>query len=91
MLVADPDAAGTGLILFPQADSLPAVLAGPLPASGLAPEDAAGLLAAVRPCHLLPEHGAGWFGRPGRAPAGTGHSRSGGRAGLVAAVPSSQL
>lgn len=25
----------------------------------------AALQAAVRPCPLLPEHGAGWFGRPG--------------------------
>ena len=59
------DLPGTGLILFPQAGALPAVWAGPLPAAGLDPDDAAALLAAVRPCGLLPEHGAGWFGRPG--------------------------
>ena len=65
LLVTDPDVpSGTGLILFPRAGTLPAVWAGPVPASGLAPGDAAALLAAVRPCPLLPEHGAGWFGRP---------------------------
>jgi alpha-galactosidase len=64
-LIADRDAAGTALILFPRADSLPAVWAGPLPAAGLDPDDAAALLAAVRPTPLLPEHGEGWFGRPG--------------------------
>jgi alpha-galactosidase len=64
--VADPDtASGTGLILFPQVAALPAVWAGPLPATGLRPDDAAALLAPVRPCSLLPEHGDGWFGRPG--------------------------
>jgi alpha-galactosidase len=74
-LVADPAAAGTGLILFPRPDSLPAVWVGPVPPTGLDPGDAAGLLAATRPCSLLPEHGTGWFGRPGLA----GHRlRSGG-------------
>jgi alpha-galactosidase len=57
--------AGTGLILFPRPGSLPAVWAGPVPAAGLDPADAAALLAAARPCALLPEHGRGWFGRPG--------------------------
>jgi alpha-galactosidase len=66
LLVALPDAAcGTGLILFPQEDALPAVWAGPLPAAGLDPRDVAALQAAVRPCTLLPEHAQGWFGRPG--------------------------
>jgi len=66
LLVAGPGAsAGTGLILFPRPGALPAVWAGPLPAAGLDPADAAALLAAVRPCALLPEHGLGWFGRPG--------------------------
>ncbi len=66
LLVADPDAASrTGLILFPRTDALPSVWAGPLPASGLQPGDAAALLTAVQPCPLLPEHGQGWFGRPG--------------------------
>jgi alpha-galactosidase len=66
LLVAGSDTpAGTGLILFPRPGSLPAVWAGPVPAAGLDPADAATLLAAVRPCALLPEHGLGWFGRPG--------------------------
>ncbi|MGH3068048.1 MAG: alpha-galactosidase [Streptosporangiaceae bacterium] len=66
MLVTASDiTAGTGLILFPQPGSLPAAWAGPVPAGGLEPGDVAALLAAVRPCTLLPEHGAGWFGRPG--------------------------
>src|SRR5215472_6316835 len=66
ILLAHPDdPPGTGLILFPQAGALPAVWVGALPAAGLDPDDAAALLAAVRPCSLLPEHGAGWFGRPG--------------------------
>ena len=56
---------GTGLILFPRPGSLPAVWAGPVSARGLDPADAAALLAAARPCALLPEHGLGWFGRPG--------------------------
>jgi alpha-galactosidase len=66
LLVAGSDTpAGTGLILFPKPGSLPAVWAGPVPAAGLDPADVAALLAAVRPCALLPEHGRGWFGRPG--------------------------
>jgi alpha-galactosidase len=66
LLIADPDtASGTGLILFPRAAALPAVWAGPRPAHTLRPDDAAALLAATRPCSLLPELGAGWFGRPG--------------------------
>ena len=65
VLVADPAAAsGTGLLLFPQADALPSAWVTAEPA-GVQPEDAAALLAAVRPCCLLPEHGEGWFGRPG--------------------------
>jgi Glycosyl hydrolase family 36 N-terminal domain len=65
-LVADPDVtSGTGLILFPQAGALPAVWAGPLPGGGLEPGDAAALLRAARPGPLLPQHGEGWFGRPG--------------------------
>jgi alpha-galactosidase len=55
----------TGLILFPRAAALPSVWVGSVPATGLTPDDAAALLGAVRPCSLLPEHGAGWFGRPG--------------------------
>ena len=65
-LVADPEGTtGTGLILFPQPGALPAVWAGPVSAGGLDPGEVAALQAAVRPCPLLPEHGAGWFGRPG--------------------------
>ena len=65
-LVADPDVtSGTGLILFPQAGALPAVWAGPVPGGGLEPGDAAALLRAARPGPLLPQHGEGWFGRPG--------------------------
>ena len=61
-----PAAAGTALILIPQADGLPAAWACPLPeGGGLDPADAAALLAAMRPCSLLPEHATGWFGRPG--------------------------
>lgn len=66
LLVAGSDTpGGTGLILFPKLGSLPAVWAGPVPATGLDPSDAAALLTATRPCTLLPEHGLGWFGRPG--------------------------
>jgi alpha-galactosidase len=65
LLVADPAAGGTGLILFPQTDSLPATWVGAWPASGLEPGDVAALLAPARPCSLLPQHGEGWFGRPG--------------------------
>jgi alpha-galactosidase len=66
ILLAHPDdPSGTGLILFPRPGALPAVWAGPVPAAGLDPADAAVLLAAARPCGLLPEHGEGWFGRPG--------------------------
>jgi len=64
LLVANP-APGTGLILFPRATALPSVWVGSMPAAGLTPDDAAALLGAVRPCSLLPEHGEGWFGRPG--------------------------
>ena len=66
VLVAHPDAAsGTGLILFPKAGALPSAWVGPVPAAGLEPDDAAALLAAARPCSLLPQHAEGWFGRPG--------------------------
>jgi alpha-galactosidase len=66
---------GTALILIPQTDGLPAAWACPLPAGGvLDPADAAALLRAVRPCSLLPEQAAGWFGRPGLS----GHRPGGG-------------
>ena len=64
--MAGSGGAGTGLILFPRPGALPAAWAGPV-TPGLDPGDAAALLAAVRPCPLLPEHGQGWFGRPGLA------------------------
>jgi alpha-galactosidase len=41
------------------------VLAGGVLAGGLDPWDAAAGLGADRPGPMLPEHGAGWFGRPG--------------------------
>ena len=66
LLVADPATAGTALILFPRPDGLPAAWVGPF-SPGLDPGDAGPLLAAVRPVTLLPEHGEGWFGRPGLA------------------------
>lgn len=67
-LVTDPDVtSGTGLILFPRAGALPAAWAGPVPAGGLEPGDAAALLQAVRPGPMPPQHGEGWFGRPGLA------------------------
>ena len=66
LLISNSDITpATGLILVPQAGSLPAAWAGPVPAGGLDPGEVAPLLAAVRPGALLPEHGAGWFGRPG--------------------------
>jgi hypothetical protein len=80
-LVADPAAGGTGLILFPGTDCLPAVWVGPVPATGLEPDDVAALLAVVRPCSLLPQHGAGWFGRPGLSGHRLGHGASGPEAG----------
>jgi len=66
LLVTDPDSpGGTGLILFPRPGLLPTAWLGPVPAVGLDPADVAALLAAAQPCTLLPEHGLGWFGRPG--------------------------
>ena len=68
LLVTDAEARpGTGLILFPRDGALPAAWVGPVPAGGFEPADAAALLRAARPCALLPEPGAGWFGRPGLA------------------------
>jgi hypothetical protein len=64
LITTSPLTAGTGLILFPQPGSLLAAWAGPVPAGGLEPGDVAALQAAVRPCPLRPEPGAGWFGRP---------------------------
>jgi alpha-galactosidase len=67
-LVARPGGEGhTGLIVFPRSAALPTVWTGPVPLAGIDPADAAQLLGAGRPCTLLPEHGAGWFGRPGLA------------------------
>jgi alpha-galactosidase len=81
VLVADPAAGGTGLILFPRTDSLPAAWVGPVPAAGLEPDDVAALLAAARPCPLLPQHGEGWFGRPGLSGHRLGHGAGGPAAG----------
>ena len=80
-LVADPAAGGTGLILFPRTDSLPAAWVGPMPATGLEPDDVAALLAAARPCPLLPQQGEGWFGRPGLSGHRLGHGEGGPEAG----------
>ena len=66
ILVAGAGGNGTGLILFPRAAALPAAWAGSV-TPGLDPGDVAPLLAATRPCPLLPQHGEGWFGRPGLA------------------------
>ena len=67
-LVAGPGGAGTGLVVFPRTGLLPAVWAGPV-RPGFDPGDVGPLTAAARPAQLLPEHGQGWFGRPGL----TGH------------------
>jgi alpha-galactosidase len=81
LLVTGPGApSGTGLILFSRAGVLPAVWAGPVPAAGLRPDDAAALLAAATPCPLLPEHGRGWFGRPGLSGHRLGPADAGGPA-----------
>ncbi len=66
VLIAGADGRGSALILFPRTDALPAAWVGPA-ATAPEPRDAAALLAAGRPCPLLPEHGEGWFGRPGLA------------------------
>jgi alpha-galactosidase len=66
IVVAATDGTGSALILFPRTDALPAAWVGPA-ATAPDPREAAALLAAVRPCPLLPEHGEGWFGRPGLA------------------------
>ena len=66
MLISAPGAdLGTGLMLFPRADALPSAWVGPVPGAGLDPGEVALMLAATRPCPLLPQHGEGWFGRPG--------------------------
>jgi alpha-galactosidase len=77
VLIAGAGGRGSALILFPRTDALPAAWVGPA-ATASDPRDAAALLAAGRPCPLLPEHGEGWFGRPGL----TGH-RLGSGAGLT--------
>ena len=83
LLIANPPTGTgtrTGLILFPRAAALPSVWVGSVPAAGLTPGDAAALLGAARPCPLLPEHGEGWFGRPGLS----GHRLGQGAAGPAA-------
>ena len=81
LLVADPAGGGTGLILFPRTESLPAAWVGAVPATGFEPGDVAALLAAARPCPLLPQHGEGWFGRPGLSGHRLGHGEGGPEAG----------
>jgi alpha-galactosidase len=65
----DPGGPGTGLIVVPRPDALPAVWAAPagLDPARLDPAETAGVVSPDRACPLLPEHGAGWFGRPGLA------------------------
>ena len=93
LLVADPAAGGTGLILFPRRTPFrPRGLAPCQPTPGqpaLEPDDAAALLAAARPCPLLPQHGEGWFGRPGLCGhrLDTGAAYPSGRPRLVTALP----
>jgi alpha-galactosidase len=56
----------TGLVIAPRADAMPAVVwAGPVPGAGLDPAAVTGLADVSWHCALLPEHAAGWFGRPG--------------------------
>ncbi|HEY2267876.1 MAG TPA: hypothetical protein VGI96_35015, partial [Streptosporangiaceae bacterium] len=63
-LIADPDGTGTGLVVMPRAETLPEVWAGPA-SGGLDPAGVARAVGPERSCSLLPEHGTGWFGRPG--------------------------
>jgi alpha-galactosidase len=66
-LLADPAAAApTGLVMAPRADAMPAVAwVGPVPGGGLDPAVVTALADGSWHCTLLPEHSAGWFGRPG--------------------------
>jgi alpha-galactosidase len=57
--------AATSMVVVPGDERLPVVWAGPGPAGGLDPAAVAGAVSPERSCSLLPEHGAGWFGRPG--------------------------
>jgi alpha-galactosidase len=73
----------TGLLVVPRPGELPAVWAGPLSsdnASRAILADAHQAAAAGGQCGLLPEHAAGWYGRPGLS----GY-RLGGPGGLPAA------
>jgi len=63
-LIASADGAGTGLVVMPRADALPDVWATPV-TEGLDPAGVAAAVSPERSCPLLPEHGTGWFGRPG--------------------------
>ncbi|MGD0244805.1 MAG: alpha-galactosidase [Streptosporangiaceae bacterium] len=63
-LIAGPDGTGTGLVVMPRAEALPAAWAGPV-TTGLDPAAVAAAVSAERSAPLLPEHGTGWFGRPG--------------------------
>jgi alpha-galactosidase len=77
-LIALPGpAARTGLLVIPQPVALPEVWAGALTAGPLDPAEAAQAAGAGQACGLLPEHAAGWYGRPGLS----GHrlGRRGGR------------
>jgi alpha-galactosidase len=59
-------APGTGIIVVPHPDALPTtVWAGPVPSEGIDAGEVSGAADASWHCALLPEHSAGWFGRPG--------------------------
>jgi alpha-galactosidase len=56
----------TGLIMIPGGDELPAIAwTGPVPENGIDPLDVVAVADPGWRCSLLPQHGAGWFGRPG--------------------------
>jgi alpha-galactosidase len=63
-LISSLDGTGTGLVVMPRAEALPFVWAGPV-AGGLDPAAVAAAVSPERAGPLLPEHGTGWFGRPG--------------------------
>ncbi len=59
-------AQGTGIIVVPHPDMLPTtVWAGPVPGEGIDAGEVSDAADASWHCALLPEHSAGWFGRPG--------------------------
>jgi alpha-galactosidase len=65
ILVARPEQEhGNGLVVVPRDDALPDIAyAGPL--TGIDPGEVVQVVPGAWRCPLLPEHAAGWFGRPG--------------------------